>query len=290
MEIFKCDRCRRNFSNKFSYDRHISRDKKCPLITEDNQYQCDECMKLFKHKSSYSRHIKICKVKIPSKTKIVNNTNITDPKLNVNNNVGIDGDVKVVKFGSENLSYMTDDLFKQILGRGMRSVQEYIEHSNFHEDHPENHNIFIANLHDKYIVIYDGKKWYICDRDEKMEDIIYAKSDHLEVKFNELKEGMDPRDVLKFENFMKRRDDDDVMNKIKGELTLQFYNNRYLPQRQKRRMELEEERDLRQSVFGLNRKTSDVIDRVMNLLNNTDDTSKQAENMAAARKLLSTLS
>lgn len=249
MVEYKCDKCGKEFTHKATYIRHTNRKKSCT----DTEYICKKCSKKFSSYSTLYKHTKkdICsKIDVPSlidNSRTLNNKTINN-SINNNNNIGVDGDVKVVKFGNENLSHISSDLYKQILGRGLRSVQEFIEHSNFHPDHPENHNIYIANIRDEYLVLFDGFKWSVTDRDELMEDIIYARSDYLLVKFNELSHEMDPRDVLKFENFMKRRDDDDVLNKIKGELTLQFYNNRYLPLRQRKKMELLENQAIRDSV------------------------------------------
>lgn len=258
MTKYKCEKCGKEFNRKSSYDDHLS--KKYPCSTGNN-FKCDICGKKFRHKSSMYSHKKSHKVLETLtkniKVKKVTNNNVDSLNVGVDKNienVNVDGDVKVVKFGNENLSYMSDDVYKQILGRGLRAVQEFIEHSNFHPDHPENHNIYIANINDIYIVLFDGFKWSITDKDELMEDIIYLRSDYLIEKFSELKHEMDPRDVAKFEKFMKRRDDDDVLRKIKGELTLQFYNNRYLPKRIRRKMELLEDKALRDSVFNRNSK------------------------------------
>lgn len=243
MSELKCEKCGKRFSRKSRLDYHLNKKFPCDAKT----LSCETCGKEFKHHASLYRHKKHCTEEKKPKLQQNNNTMINNID-NSTKNMSVDGDVKVVKFGDENLDHISDDLYKQILGRGLRSVQEFIEHSNFHPDHPENHNIYIANIRDEYIVFFDGRKWSITGRDELMEDIIYVKSDHLIVKFNELKHDMDPRDVLKFEKFIKKRDDDDVLRKIKSELTLQFYNNRYLPQRQRKKMELLEARAIRDSV------------------------------------------
>lgn len=259
-QSYTCNKCNKSFKTKQEYDRHINRKNPCyaqiSTVKKKEDYSCHKCKKSFSSYDGLYYHIKnsvcdkdplmIIQKNINSKVSKISNPVKIDKQVNVG--VGVDGDVKVVKFGNENLDHISDDLYKQILGRGMRSIEEFINHSNFHPDHPENHNIYIANIRDVYVVLYDGFKWSITDRDELMEDIIYAKSDYLLIKFNELSHEMDPRDVFKFENFMKRRDDDDVLRKIKGELTLQFYNNRYLPQRQRKRMELIENKKIRDSI------------------------------------------
>lgn len=313
MVEYTCKGCSKVFSNKTAFTRHIRKKKPCILKIgsyKDNDHECSRCGKKFSTYSSLYTHVKtnVCSkdkdtvlaqidkadvvkadtVNIDKSKNVAQNTlNKVDVDKHIENfNLGVDGDVKVVKFGTENLSHISGDLFKQILGRGMRSVQEFIEHVNFHSDHPENHNIYIANIRDEYIVLFDGFKWSVTDRDELMEDIIYARSDYLLVKFNELSHEMDPRDVLKFENFMKRRDDDDVLRKIKGELTLQFYNNRYLPQRQRKMMELLESQKMKATARKISKAKAKKVVKKINMMLDTIDTE---DNLDEIKKLLDLL-
>lgn len=264
----KCKLCNKEFADRAKLRRHENRKKPCVEQIANGKNVCKYCGKSFSSYMTLYNHMKnkVCK-KDKVLTAITQNSLKNNIKNSVNNNVSVDGDVKVVKFGGENLSYMTDDVYKQIIGRGFNSVEAFIEHANFHPDHPENHNIYIANIRDEYLVFFDGKKWYITDRDEKMEDIIYAKSDYLIVKFNELSHEMDPRDVAKFKKFMDNRDDDAVLKKIKNELTLQFYNNRYLPQRRRKMMEMLENKRLKGKVDEIHLKRNNkIINQVCDIL------------------------
>jgi hypothetical protein len=154
------------------------------------------------------------------------------------NNMRVDN-VKVVKFGNENLSYISDDLYKHILGSGVRAIEEFIGHSHFNKKHPENHNLYIANIRDEYLVLYDGDKWTINRRDEKLDDIIYAKSDFLCRKFAELEASMNPRDVYKFKKYLEIKDEAHTLDRIKGDLTIRLYNERSLAIKIRRVAELE---------------------------------------------------
>jgi translation initiation factor 2 beta subunit (eIF-2beta)/eIF-5 len=145
--------------------------------------------------------------------------------------------MKVVKFGNENLSFMTDDLCKQIMGRGFSAICELVEYTHFNPKHPENHNIYIANLKNKYIVYYDGDKWAVSNKDDIMEDIIYAKSDFLFNKFRELSPNMTQSDKDRFIKYMNEHDTDKTLDRLKNDINLQLYNNRHLPQKMRQYME-----------------------------------------------------
>ena len=226
-----CDKCETIFKTKSSYTRHVNRKNPCDQQfgkVNDNNNVCDTCNKKF---NSYDSLYKHAKRKVCSKSRVtVNNTqNINiDKQLNVDK-MNVDGDVKVVKFGNEDISYISDDIYQSILGKGYKSVEEFVDHTHFNPDHPENHNIYIADIKNNYVLIYDGLQWNIKDRDEAIEDMIYAKSDYLSVKFEELMHKLSPMDIKKFTNFMKNRDNDIKMKMVKTDLKLMLYNNRYIP-------------------------------------------------------------
>ena len=268
----KCDKCSKQFRDKSTLFRHLNRKKDCSSQIANNDNICKQCDKKFKSYMCLYNHVKNNTCSVPSVTNIQNNTNNTNNTIN--NNMKVDGDMKLVKFGNENLSYISDDLFKSILGRGFKSVEELVDHSHFHPDHPENHNIYIANIRNDYVVIYDGKKWNINKKEDVFEDIIYAKSDFLCMKFKELMGQMTETDIKKFTNFINQRDEDQTMNKIKGELKLQLYNNRYLPEKLRKHMEATERillKDLNKKPRRTKKSNTSSIDNIMNMLDNMDE-------------------
>ena len=295
MVKYICEKCNKKFHKKQNYDIHINRKTDCSNQTiTDNELICKKCNKEYKHHSSLYRHVKKCKNSamdpvnniLHDNRKIIDNS--TNTKIDTQNNMNVDN-VKLVKFGDENLSYISDDLFKSILGRGFKSVGELIDHSHFHPDHPENHNIYIANIRNDYVVIYDGKKWNINKKEDVFEDIIYAKSDFLCMKFKELMSQMTEMDIKKFTNFINQRDEDQTMNKIKGELKLQLYNNRYLPERLRKQMESTERlllKDLNKKQPKRKKNTAMAsLDNIMNMLDGVDE-SKVKDVEALLNKIL----
>ena len=283
MVNYECKICNKIFDRKSNYLSHTNRKISCDKqIVKNKSNECKHCKKLFSSSKSMYRHVKsgacknnndsivnIEKINSDINVNIDNSTNNTNTN-NTQNNMNVDGDVKLVKFGNENLSYISDDIFKSILGRGFKSVEELVDHSHFHPDHPENHNIYIANIKNDYVVIYDGKKWNINKKEDVFEDIIYAKSDFLCMKFKELMGQMTPMDVKKFTNFINERDEDKTMNKIKGELKLQLYNNRDLPQKLRKQLE-NQEREKQKRLGNKPRKNVKKLDKIMHMLENIDE-------------------
>ena len=290
MVKYECVKCNKQFDRKSNYNSHVKRKISCDKqIFNGENTNCKYCKKMFISYKSLHRHITkgSCKYynnNIKDKEDQISNTtniqNIDNSTNNtINNNMKVDGDMKLVKFGNENLSYISDDLFKSILGRGFKSVEELVDHSHFHPDHPENHNIYIANIKNDYVVIYDGKKWNINKKEDVFEDIIYAKSDFLCMKFKELMSQMDETDIKKFTNFINQRDEDKTMNKIKGELKLQLYNNRELPLKLRKQLE-NQEREKQKRLGTKPRKNIKRLDKIMDMLENIDESSlEKMENL-----------
>jgi hypothetical protein len=288
MVLYTCDKCKKDFNHKSVFTKHIYKKRSCTLTIANKNNMCKKCNKQFSSYMSLYSHTKnkVCNKKQVDATSVNNNTINNNT---INNNMKVDGDMKLVKFGNENLSYISDDLFKSILGRGFKSVEELVDHSHFHPDHPENHNIYIANIKNDYVVIYDGKKWNINKKEDVFEDIIYAKSDFLCMKFKELMGQMTETDIKKFTNFINERDEDKTMNKIKGELKLQLYNNRYLPERLRKQMEATERillKDLNKKQPKRSKKSAmSALDNIMNMLDSVDE-SKVKDVEALLNKIL----
>ena len=253
MVEYVCKECGKIFTHKANYTRHISRKFACRCINK-----CSMCNKQFRYRSNLHRHEKKCRTDIINNT--INSVTHNNNTIHNNNSLVSVNKVKVIKFGDENLSYISDDIYKQILSRGIRAIEEFIGHSHFDEQHPENHNLYIANLRDDYLMLYDGDKWTINRRDDSLEDIIYAKSDFLCRKFMELVDTMDPKDAYKFKKYMEVMDDEKTISRIKEDLSINLYNNRKLPMNARQQMELEEQMMLEQyaklnidgSIKGIN--------------------------------------
>ena len=62
-----------------------------------------------------------------------------------------------------------------------------IEKIHFNPKKPENHNVYISNIKNKYAMVYDGNKWNLKNQDETIGDLI-VKSSRLKPIFSSAKE------------------------------------------------------------------------------------------------------
>jgi vacuolar-type H+-ATPase subunit I/STV1 len=142
-----------------------------------------------------------------------------------NNNFNI----KIVAYGKENLDRITEKDFRRILNRGMNSVPELVKKIHFDKNYPENHNVYISNLRDSYVLTYDGNTWKLANRDEALQQLFESKSGILETKFEELIDSLDECTIEKFQNFLEAtKDTNQYVQDIKNELKKILYNNRQI--------------------------------------------------------------
>ena len=75
-------------------------------------------------------------------------------------------------------------------------------------------------MRDNYVLIYDGKKWQLRERENVLQDMVYSKTDILNEKFEELVDRLDEPTVRKFRRFLNQKDEDLVISNIKKDLKL----------------------------------------------------------------------
>jgi len=219
----------------------------------DNKYECEFCNKQYIHKQSLHKHLKICKEKkkddevkesMIELVKILNQQNndlkqqlgiqnkqIQEliKKAGINNStINVQNNIKLLGYGDTDRSHLTDKDILKCLKHSNFCVPYLIEKVHFDANKPENHNVYISNLRNKYVMIYDGNKWKCKDREEQIGNLIDDNQGVLEYKLEEwLENGKNYPDAMKkFNRYIEKRDNDKVINKIKEEIKLLLYNNR----------------------------------------------------------------
>ena len=125
------------------------------------------------------------------------------------------------------MSHLTNHDFLKIMNRGVNSVPKLIEAIHFNPDKPENHNVYIPNLKNKYAMIYNGKKWDLSNKEDIIDDMYDDNSNILEEKMEELENSETNSKVLnKFKRFINKKEDERIRNKVKDQIKLLLFNNK----------------------------------------------------------------
>ena len=212
---YLCNFCNKTYSTKFNLNKHLKICKKKKEI--ETELEQKEMMDMF---MMMGNKIKELEEKIDNKnvTKIINNElKVENMSMNINLNA----------YKKTDISHLKDEDFLKVLYRGNYCIPHLIEAIHFNKNKPENHNICIQNIKNKYINVWNGKSWDIRNRKEVLDEIYEDHTELLEDKMEEwVITGKNINDVIqtRFNRFIKKRRD--VEDKIKEELELILYNFR----------------------------------------------------------------
>ncbi len=218
---------------------------------------CKFCERSFSRKNNLARHLKTCKEKKKDdedRENLLNLVNMLNQQLKDQRdefkqelnkrdkqidelikkagvNIGtqnIQQNIKILAYKNTDLSHLTDQDYLQCLNRSNMVIPNLIKKIHFNPKKPENHNIYISNIRNKYIMVYDGNKWNLSNQNETIEDLIDTNEIVIEQKLEEwLENGKEyPEIMKKFNRYLEKKEKDDVINKIKNEIKLILYNNR----------------------------------------------------------------
>ena len=221
----------------------------------DKSHECKFCKKKYSSNSHLHRHLRTCKEKKKDeedKKNLLDLVNLLNKQLEEQReqlnkkdkqieelikksgiNIGtqnVQQNINILAYKDTDISHLTDNDYLKCLKHSNFCIPHLIEKIHFNPKKPENHNIYISNLKNNYVMIYDGHKWNIKDRDESIQDLIDENEVFIEQKLEEwIENGNQYPDIMKkFKRYLEKKENDKVLNKIKNEIKLILFNNRDL--------------------------------------------------------------
>jgi hypothetical protein len=152
----------------------------------------------------------------------IQNFNLQNNTLNqIQNNYHIE----LLNYNETDYSHLSDKDYINFIKHNNFCVKQLIEQVHFNNEKPENKNIYISNIKSNYVMLYKDNKWQIVNRKEQIDDLYEYNEIVLENWYDEYKEKY-PDIILSFKRYLKNRDEDVVLNRIKEEILLMLYNKR----------------------------------------------------------------
>ena len=114
------------------------------------------------------------------------------------------------------------------MGKACGAIRELVSKVHFDPGMPQNHNIYISNLRDNHVMVYDGMKWNLHDRVDAIECLIGKSEDVLDQKLEEWVEQGNRYPVImdKFRKYLDCKEDDTVRNLVIEDIKMVLYNKR----------------------------------------------------------------
>jgi len=233
---YKCQYCNKILSYKQSYYRHL---KICTEKKQDDEVKesMTELVQILnKQLQDQNDQIKHFKKELDKRDKELDKNNRHIEELikkaginNSNNTINVQNNIKLLSYSDTDRSHLTDKDILKCLKHSNFCVPYLIEKVHFDANKPENHNVYISNLKNKYVMMYDGDKWECKDRDEQIDNLIDDNQGIIEYRLEEWIENGNkyPEMMRKFNRYIEKKDHNIVINKIKEEIKLILYNNRY---------------------------------------------------------------
>ena len=129
----------------------------------------------------------------------------------------------LLSYRETDTSHLTDQDYRFCIKKVNYCVKNMIEKVHFNPVKPENMNIYISNIKDKYIMVYDGNNWNLANKKEELDRLYEEKEMMLEewLETNPEKELKD-----KFMKYLNNKESDECLNRIKEDIKLMLYNQK----------------------------------------------------------------
>ena len=225
-DSWNCEFCKKNLSSYKSLWRHL---KNCKEKKKDDE----ERNNLLNLVNMLNDQLKQKDQQLNEQMKELNkrNNQIDELIQKTGINIGtqnIQQNIKILAYNNTDISHLTDQDYLQCLNRSNMVIPNLIKRIHFNPKKPENHNIYISNIRNKYIMVYDGNKWNLSNQNETIEELIDKNEVVIEQKLEEwVENGREyPEIMKKFNRYLEKKEKDEVINKVKEEIKLVLFNNR----------------------------------------------------------------
>ena len=222
-------------------------------------YECKYCKKVLQHHTSLSRHIKYsCKQNKDEDLKeLARLFNEKEKKMNTNdselvqqmqkmqkqidkltnklqiqninkgtvNNTNNTINIQLLNHSDTDYSHLTPKDYLTCIKNCNYCVKSLIEKVHFNPEKPENMNIFLSNIKGNYVMVYKDNEWQIRNIQRQIDDLYDSNEFVLETWYDEYKEKY-PHIINSFQKYLKNKDEDVVLNRVKDEILMMLYNNR----------------------------------------------------------------
>ena len=214
---FTCKYCDQQFRFRQSMNRHIKY-----TCTKNKDEDLKELVRLLNQRlEQQETNIELQKQKIESQSKQIDKLM---GKLEIHGSFNTTNiqNINLLAYRATDVSHLTDDDYRRCIKKVNHCVRNMIEKVHFNPSKPENMNIYISNIKDKYIMVYDGLNWNLANKKDEIDRLYEEK----EMMLEEWLESNPEKELKeKFMKYLNNKESDECLNRIKEEIKLMLYNN-----------------------------------------------------------------
>lgn len=244
---YECKCCKYKTIYKTNFDKHLltKKHKTNSAIVDDKPFTCKYCSQKYKYKQSLSKHVKYSCTKnkdedlkelvrlLNDKDKQIENKDKQIEKLkgkleiNINTTINNIQNITLLSYTETDTSHLTDNDYKKCIETKNWCVVKMIEKVHFNPKKPENRNLYIPNIKDKYVMMYEDGNWKLNHTKDVIEKL-YDENEDLISEWVEI--HPDDADSKKsFDRYLFLKDNDaNEKNKksLREHTKILLYNNR----------------------------------------------------------------
>jgi len=251
-----CELCKYKTNHQTNYKKHLMSNKHKRNQEELNkkQFSCKYCGQMYHHKQSVNKHIKYSCTKnkdedlkeltrllnIQSKQIETQNKQIETQhkqieklkgklEININTNIvnNIHNNITLLSYTQTDISHLTDNDYITCIKTKNGCVVKMIEKVHFNPKKPENRNLFIPSMKDKYVMVYEEGNWKLNHTKDVIEKL-YDEKEELISEWVEIHpDDIDSKTAFDRYLYLKNTDDDEKNKKsLHDQTRVLLYNNR----------------------------------------------------------------
>ena len=159
---FCCDYCKREFTMKNAMVRHMK--ERC---NENKDKNLSKLVKIMNKESKKDKET------IANLQKQIDKMG---SKLEINiNTTNIQNNFTLLPYDKTDYSHLTDNDYVSAIKKVNFCIHHLIEKVHFNPEKPENMNIYISNIIDKYLMMYEDGAWNIKQKDYHINEVLIDK-------------------------------------------------------------------------------------------------------------------
>lgn len=216
----------------------------------EKELRCKYCDKVFKHSSSVSKHIKysctknkdedlkelirLMNLQLQQKDEQINKQGKHIDRLmeklqvnqfQTNSQIIQNNHIQLLSYKDTDTSHLTDRDFKKAITKVNECVSHLIERIHYNPSKPENMNIKISNMKDRYLMVYEDGNWKLKNKNSEL-DSLYETNEVLLEEWLDEEQHKYPELKYKFNRYLNNKEDNETFNEIKDGIKVMMYNKR----------------------------------------------------------------